>query len=158
MSQYVKRTEQIISQDGFFSKVHEHVAIYLKRCPFCGGKARHGIYNDTEDYLDHDYIYCEVCGNRSAYTDSTEQAADLWNARKTSHSPDSNPVKKCPFCGGKPQLDYFTPDEDDEAYVEPDDEHDEPQELVIVSCSDCEAATKNCLNPKDAIALWNARP
>lgn len=47
----------------------------LKRCPFCGGKARY-----SEDEYGHDVAECQNCG-ANVLAHSIEEAIEKWNAR-----------------------------------------------------------------------------
>ena len=89
---YVERSQELISDDGFLQRVHETVFIGLKRCPKCGGKAK-SFTVDLEDlplgiradYIDagDDFriIKCTQCGNKTKPYITLEEAASEWNAK-----------------------------------------------------------------------------
>jgi hypothetical protein len=62
----------------------------IRRCPFCGGKARHGkgmkrkvenLYQKAGEWMWQPYIGCKACGFSRSF-DSVEEAVEWWNRRQ----------------------------------------------------------------------------
>jgi len=49
----------------------------IKRCPFCGGKARHFV-----NYFDQHVVYCVKCEAETGHEAKKKQAIKAWNKRK----------------------------------------------------------------------------
>lgn len=60
--------------------------LYLRPCPFCGGKAELKVYR-TPQPASYVYVRCRICGSRTRDVEismeysSDEVAAKLWNSR-----------------------------------------------------------------------------
>lgn len=48
----------------------------LKRCPFCGGAAILGYDDDN-----YPIVYCQSCGGRTDWYETTDRAVKAWNWR-----------------------------------------------------------------------------
>lgn len=89
---YVERSEEIISDDGFLQRVHETVFIGLRKCPKCGAKAKSKPLNIEDlsvdvraDYIDAgDDFYIVKCTNpkcncKTKPCTTLEEAVNIWN-------------------------------------------------------------------------------
>ncbi len=87
---YVERTQEIISDDGFLQRIHETVRVGLRKCPKCGSSAKHVNVNIEEipederdnfrDFGDDFYmIKCKKCKYHSKLFTTLEGAAESWN-------------------------------------------------------------------------------
>ncbi len=57
--------------------------IFLKNCPFCGGKAELSRIVISEEFrLESCAVRCTGCGVISPYYSKQEEAAELWNTRR----------------------------------------------------------------------------
>ncbi len=89
---YVERSQEAISDDGFLQRVHETVFVGLKRCPKCGASAHTQEVNIDDlpvevraDYIDAgDEFYmvkCSGCGRATRPFPTIEGAATEWNTK-----------------------------------------------------------------------------
>lgn len=147
MSKYVEIVEKVTADDGFLQHIDVHVTVRLKRCPHCGGdgKMRHLNTEEGEDLI---YIECEKCGIHTEAFEEYGEAAEKWNARKTSLARKGRGALPCPFCGGKAEADFALPPEDSDI---PEDES------ALVRCTKCGNRTKVYVNSIQAVKVWNKR-
>ena len=54
--------------------------VVLKRCPFCGGKAKI-MHNPREDRISPYYVYCTDCLASTETNWDKEEAIKAWNKR-----------------------------------------------------------------------------
>ncbi|MBQ7215225.1 MAG: hypothetical protein IJP54_06025 [Synergistaceae bacterium] len=89
---YVKRSQELISDDGFVQRYHETVFVGLKRCPKCGSSVHSKAVNIDDlpveiraDYIDagDDFymVKCEACGRHTRPFATIEEAASEWNSK-----------------------------------------------------------------------------
>ena len=90
---YVERSEEVVSDDGFLQRVFETVYIGLRKCPKCGGSAHTKTINIDDiplsirmDYIDFgdDFhlVECEECGHHTRPFMTIEGAVTEWNDKR----------------------------------------------------------------------------
>ena len=90
---YVERSEEVTSDEGFLKRVHETVFIGLRKCPKCGASAHtHRLTLDDTlkkiriDYIDagSDFyeVRCGQCGKHTKPCITLEGAVGLWNDKR----------------------------------------------------------------------------
>ncbi len=149
-NEYVDRKEEILHVEEImpgvkFERVHEHVTVRVKRCPFCGGPG-HTEHVNTSDGYDLIEIKCEACGIHTKLCEDHEEATALWNKRRP---PVLIGAKKgainCPFCSGKASV------------LGADALDEEHEDMYRVECERCEAATEYYTDWKESVKRWNRR-
>ena len=140
-NEYVSRTEEVLSDDGFFKRVHEHVTVRLRMCPFCGapGKTREAETDEGVKLR----IVCPACEVGTTECEDYEDAAMAWNKRVHKPLSGKKGAGDCPFCGGKAEMLWGN--------------DDETEDLQRVECRDCEARTEYYSDGKEALKRWNRR-
>ena len=126
--------------DGLiFERVHEHVEVKVKPCPYCGGPAK-TIHVPHEEYGDAIEIECVDCHVHTRECETHEEAAEVWNKRRKSAG-----KMLCAFCGGKAE------------YVGADVSDDEHEGMMRIECEECGASTEYYASEKEAAGVWSRR-
>ena len=60
--------------------------IKLKRCPFCGGKAKKRVVHEDILHVKYWVICCEECDCKSSAWQDVNKAIEAWNTRKQMES------------------------------------------------------------------------
>ena len=144
-SEWVERKEEVMSDDGFFQRVHETVTVRLKRCPFCGHPAKTEGVN-TEDGTDFMTVKCLACGISTKLSPDYEEAANFWNRRVKLHPESRKGAARCPFCGSKASYEYADAEADREDAGK-----------MRAECEGCGAHTEYYADGKEALLRWNRR-